>query len=47
MNNEELDDLFTSDEVDHIVKKVRNHQANLGIFIAALVVLGLYIYHHL
>ena len=44
-NNEE--DFYTSDEVDYIVKKVRNHQANLGILIAAAVVGILYLYHHL
>jgi hypothetical protein len=31
---------YTDEEVDYIVKKVRNHQANIGILIA-LAVMGL------
>jgi hypothetical protein len=31
-NNEEM---FTSDEVDFIVKEVRDYQANIGILISA------------
>jgi hypothetical protein len=37
MENNEQQEMFTSDEVDHIVKKVRNYQANIGILIAAIV----------
>lgn len=33
-NNEEM---FTSDEVDFIVKEVRDYQANIGILIAVAV----------
>lgn len=40
MENNNEQEMFTSDEVDYIVKKVRNHQANIGILIA-VVVMGL------
>lgn len=46
-NQEPVEEVYTSDEVDYIVKKVRNHQSNLGLLIAALVVTALYIYHHI
>jgi hypothetical protein len=41
------EEVYTSDEVDYIVKKVRNHQSNLGILITIGVVVALYIYHHI
>lgn len=37
MENNEQQEMFTSDEVDYIVKKVRNYQSNIGILIAAIV----------
>lgn len=46
-NQEPVEELFTSDEVDYIVKKVKNHQANMGILIAIFVVAALYVYHHI
>jgi hypothetical protein len=47
MNENLEEEVYTSDEVDYIVKKVRNHQSNLGILIAIGVVVALYIYHHI
>ena len=46
-NQEPVEELYTSDEVDYIVKKVKNHQANMGILIAVFVVAVLYIINHL